>query len=94
MKLLTPEAVAEILAISRSTVLRMIADGSLPAVCWRAGRKKKVWRIRQEHLEKWVSNKEKETARKRAQASTPTAPENAESNGQQGAALAVQANAK
>ena len=59
MKLLTPESVAEQLSVSRSTVLRMINDGALPAVCLRSGRRKKVWRIRQEVLDKWVMNREK-----------------------------------
>src|SRR5262245_11225332 len=61
MKLLTPESVAEQLAVSRSTVLRMIADGALPAVCLRSGRRKKVWRVREEQLERWVMNREKAT---------------------------------
>jgi excisionase family DNA binding protein len=58
MKLLTPEACAEMLAVSRSTVLRMIADGALPAVMLRSGRRKKVWRVREEVLEKWVKERE------------------------------------
>jgi excisionase family DNA binding protein len=93
LNLLKPETAADVLAVSRSTVLRMIADGSLPAICLRAGRKKKVWRIRQEHLEKWVLNKEKDTAKKRAQASTPTEPETIESSAQAGGAVACQASA-
>src|SRR5262245_14996191 len=60
MKLLTPESVSEQLAVSRSTVLRMISDGALPAVCLRSGRRKKVWRVRQEQLERWVMNREKQ----------------------------------
>lgn len=63
MKLLTPENVAESLAVSRSTVLRMIADSSLPAVCLRAGRRKKVWRVRPEQLERWLTAREREGAK-------------------------------
>jgi excisionase family DNA binding protein len=59
MKLLPPSAVAEILAVSRSTVLRLIADGSLPAICLRRGRKKAVLRVRDEVLQKWILAKEK-----------------------------------
>jgi excisionase family DNA binding protein len=62
MKLLSIEAVAEALDVSRQTVARMIAGGQLPAVCLRAGRRKKVWRVRSELLEKWIINKERETA--------------------------------
>jgi excisionase family DNA binding protein len=60
MKLLTPESVAEQLAVSRSTVLRLIADKSLPAVCLRSGRRKKVWRVREEVLQKWVLQRERQ----------------------------------
>ena len=63
MKLLSVEAAAEVLGVSRQTVTRMIAAGQLPAVCLRAGRRKKVWRIREEQLERWVTAKERETQR-------------------------------
>jgi len=63
MKLLSVEAVAEALDVSRQTVTRMIADGALPAICVRSGRRKKVWRIRAEQLERWVIARERETAR-------------------------------
>ncbi len=58
MKLLTPESVAEQLAVSRSTILRMIADGALPAVCLRRGKRKAVYRVREEVLERWVRERE------------------------------------
>jgi excisionase family DNA binding protein len=93
MKLLKPESAAELLAISRSTLLRMIRDGVLPAVCMRSGKRKKIWRIRQEVLERWILTNEKETSRKRAQASTPTAPGILESHAQPSTALAASANA-
>jgi excisionase family DNA binding protein len=59
VRLLTPEAAAEQLAVSRSTVLRMISDGQLPAICLRSGRRKKVWRVREEVLQKWILAKER-----------------------------------
>jgi excisionase family DNA binding protein len=59
MKLLTPEHVAESLSVSRSTVLRIIRDGSLPAICLRAGRRKKIFRISADALERWVTAREK-----------------------------------
>jgi excisionase family DNA binding protein len=58
MKLLNIEEVAEDLGVSRQTVARMIAEGSLPAICLRSGRKKKVWRIRPEALERWLKERE------------------------------------
>jgi len=63
MKLLSVEAAAEVLDVSRQTVTRMIADGQLPAVCLRSGKRKKIWRIRSEQLERWLTQKERETAR-------------------------------
>ena len=63
MRLLTAESVAEQLAVSRSTVLRMIADGALPAVCLRRGKRKAVYRVRQEVLDKWIISKERQVKR-------------------------------
>jgi excisionase family DNA binding protein len=63
VKLLSVETAAEILDVSRQTVTRMILDGQLPAVCLRAGRRQKTWRIRSEQLEKWIMQKERETQR-------------------------------
>jgi excisionase family DNA binding protein len=63
MRFLTPELVAEQLAVSRSTVLRMIADGALPAVCLRSGRRKKIWRIREDQLNKWILGREKQAGK-------------------------------
>jgi excisionase family DNA binding protein len=60
VKLLTPELVAEQLAVSRSTVLRMIVDKAIPVVCLRKGKRKAVYRIRQEVLDKWIISRERE----------------------------------
>ena len=64
MKLLTPENVAQQLAVSRSTVLRMIDDGALPAICLRSGPRKKVLRVRQEQLDRWLLSKERKVENK------------------------------
>ena len=53
--LLRPQAIAKILDVSRSSILRMIKDGSLPAVILRSGKRKKILRIREEDLEKWIT---------------------------------------
>jgi excisionase family DNA binding protein len=63
VKLLSVEEVAEALGVSRQTVSRMITEGSLPAICLRSGRRKKVLRIRPEALERWLAAKERETSR-------------------------------
>jgi excisionase family DNA binding protein len=92
MRLLTPENVAEALAVSRSTVLRMIADGALPAVCLRVGRRKKIFRVRAEALERWVLAREKRGKEKgRAAATTPV--EAPRYDGEDSGALAIQASA-
>lgn len=82
MKLLTPENVAESLNVSRSTVLRMIGDGSLPAVCLRSGKRKKVWRVRPEILEKWLISKEREGQKTARRPHAAARPEGTENNGQ------------
>jgi len=64
MKLLSIEAAADLLGVSRQTVTRMIAEGQLLGVCLRAGRRKKLWRIRAEKLNEWIMQKERETAKK------------------------------
>jgi len=62
MKLLTVEEVAkDHLSVSRSTVMRLIDSGSLPAVCLHRGKKKAIYRIRPEQLEKWILSREKAT---------------------------------
>lgn len=58
MNLLTPEKVAEVLSISRSSVRRMIVEGQVPAILLRSGKRKKVWRIREETLDQWLRQRE------------------------------------
>lgn len=71
--LLDPEQTSEFLGISRSSVIRMIVDGQLPAICLRAGKTKKVWRICKEVLEKWVIGKEREQVKRRTSLEQPSA---------------------
>lgn len=63
MKLLNIEEVAEALGVSRQTVARMIADASLPAICLRSGKRKRVLRVREEVLTKWLMALERENTR-------------------------------
>lgn len=83
--LLTPEQVATELNVSRSTVLRMIADGSLPVICLRRGKRKGVYRVREEQLARWILNKEREGAKSHAKPHAPPRPQGAENNGGSGA---------
>ena len=52
--------VAYRLQVSESTVIRMVEAGSLPGICIRSGRRKKIWRVRPEVLENWMRTKERE----------------------------------
>jgi excisionase family DNA binding protein len=71
MKLLSLEAVAETLAVSRQTIQRMIDTGAFPAICVRSGRRKKLWRVRPEQLQQWLLQKERETSKRaKSQAAT------------------------
>src|SRR5262245_49701670 len=59
MKLLTPKQVSEQLAVSRATAQRMIVEGIIPSIVLRSGKRKKIWRVRPEQLDKWRASKEK-----------------------------------
>lgn len=53
LRLLTLEAAAEILQVSKRTLLRMIQKREVPA--FKVGGQ---WRIRESQFRKWVENKE------------------------------------
>ena len=72
--LLDPEQASELLGISRSSVVRLILDNALPAICLRSGKRKKVWRIRREVLEKWVIGKEREQVKRQPSSPISSAP--------------------
>ena len=78
VKLLRAEEVAVILDISRSTARRMLLDGTLPAVCLRSGRRKKIFRVRESELERYVLSLERQSLKAKArpvgQISTDLAP--------------------
>ncbi|PYJ69608.1 MAG: hypothetical protein DME76_08445 [Verrucomicrobia bacterium] len=57
--LLSPAQVAMLLGCSRSTVDRMVADGSLPHVLLRSGRRKKQYGIRRVTLQRWLEKQER-----------------------------------
>ena len=60
MKLLNIEEVAEDLGVSRQTVARIIAEGSLPAICPRTGRRKRCGASGRKCSSAWL--KERETS--------------------------------
>ncbi|MDP2651989.1 MAG: helix-turn-helix domain-containing protein [bacterium] len=63
MKLLTIKQAAEQLQVSGQTIGRMIAEGTLPAILLRSGKRKRVWRVREEVLERWLLQREKQAGR-------------------------------
>ena len=52
--LLTPEAVAKILAVSRPYIYKMVATGLLEGVRWGSDEKRRVVRIRQSEVWKFI----------------------------------------
>jgi excisionase family DNA binding protein len=65
VKLLTPEQVAEVLEVSRSTARRLLVEGVIPCVSIRSGKRKSVLRVREEILERWVMSRERERKKSR-----------------------------
>jgi excisionase family DNA binding protein len=61
VKLLTINQAAEVLILSRWTVSEMIENGSLPAIIVKKGRRKTIWRISEQALQKWLETREQET---------------------------------
>jgi len=61
MKLLSIKQVAETLGFSRWTVAEMLERGSLPGIVLKSGKRKKVWRVSEQALQKWIEVKQAET---------------------------------
>jgi excisionase family DNA binding protein len=62
-QLLTVGQVAFKLQLHESTIIKLITAGSISALCVRAGKRKKTYRVRSEVLDKWVLSKEREAQR-------------------------------
>ena len=62
-QMLTVPQIAFKLQLSESTVIRMITAGAISAICVRAGKRKKSWRVRPEVIERWLIAQERQTAR-------------------------------
>ena len=56
---LTVEEVAQVMDVSRDTVARLIASGSLPAVLIHSGKRKRTYRVRPAVFESWASSRER-----------------------------------
>jgi excisionase family DNA binding protein len=59
--MLTIKEGAAMLKVSRWTFTAMLESGQLPGVILRTGRRKRVWRIREDALQKWIEQREQET---------------------------------
>ena len=55
---------AAFLGLSRWTVTEMLESGVLPGIVLRTGRKKRIWRISESALMKWLQAKEAETKKR------------------------------
>ena len=62
-QLLTVGQVAFKLQLHESTIIKLITAGSIAAICVRAGKRKKTYRVREEALEKWIVSRERESRR-------------------------------
>jgi excisionase family DNA binding protein len=61
MKMLSIKQGAELLNISRWTFVGLLESGQIPAVIVKSGRRKRIWRIREDALQEWITAKEAET---------------------------------
>jgi excisionase family DNA binding protein len=61
MKLLSIKQTAAVLSLSRWTVSAMLETGALPGIVLKNGKRKKIWRVSEQALQKWVEAKEAET---------------------------------
>jgi excisionase family DNA binding protein len=60
VKLLRPEEVANVLGVSRSSARRLMVENSIPTVTIRSGQRKKILRVEEESLERWIRARERE----------------------------------
>lgn len=56
-RMLTPEQVAEVLAVSPSTVTRWLRVGHLPGRNLANGKRKACWRVNEQELKDWVAKR-------------------------------------
>jgi excisionase family DNA binding protein len=68
-KALTIKQASEQLSLSRWTVTALLESGALPGFVVKTGKRKKIWRVREDALERWIADKESETRKQIQQAS-------------------------
>ena len=61
---LSVDHVAKELGVTRSSARRMIIDGSIPSYVVRAGRRKKMFRVRRSVLIRWIESQERQSVKK------------------------------
>ena len=74
MKLLNVKQTAKLLGVSESTILRMVQQRAIPFVALRSGRRKGLYRFREELLERWVAAHTVEPRGRKANSATPPSP--------------------
>ena len=61
---LTIKQASELLSLSRWTVTELLESGSLPGFVVKQGKRKKIWRVREDALERFITDREAETKRR------------------------------
>ena len=64
MKLLSIKEVSSALSLSRWTVAQMLESGALPGFVLRSGKRKTIWRVSEQALNRWIERKENETRKR------------------------------
>jgi len=59
--LLVPEAVADILVVSKATAYRLMSSKIIPAIRVCGGKRKATWRVRGQSLDRWMNARERES---------------------------------
>jgi excisionase family DNA binding protein len=62
---LSVDHVAKELGVTRSSARRMIVDGTIPHYIVRAGRRKRMYRVRRSVLIRWIESQERQSVKAR-----------------------------
>ena len=57
-RLLNPSQVAEVLNLKKSTVHRLLAEGSIPSVPVTGSQRRRSFRVKPSVLQKWIESRE------------------------------------
>jgi len=64
MKVLSIKEVAIVLNLSRWTITEMLQSGQLPGFIVKSGRRKRIWRVSEPALTKWIEKQELATKKR------------------------------